>query len=319
MTRLTGNSKIFRKICQARISAHKAYTLSLSDGNSWCLTGDQHTYRFLDKFAAIMELEECPINGFPQIILYRSNNTNEATDELIQLAPPEYRMSGNRSGWSFYDMNTLRIWYHQDMADVFCEVKDIKGPKIEFISMWSALQPIYQQSIGKGGLPFHAGLAERDGQSFLLAAPGHTGKSTCCRRLPLCWRPLSDDETLVVLDNQKRYRAHPFPTWSDYLLQRSGKTWNVQYSVPLSGIFFLEQSETDHASLLGEGKAAVLITESAMQICNKFWTKLDKTDQRHLRKGLFDNACEMAKQIPAYRLKVSRHGRFWEQMEQVLV
>ncbi|MFC1488550.1 SynChlorMet cassette protein ScmC [Thermodesulfobacteriota bacterium] len=318
MSRLTDETRTSRKRSPAHTPAHSAYTLSLSDGNSWCLTGDQHTCRFLDKFAAIMELKECPINGFPKIIL-RSDNANKALNGLIQMVPPEYRVSGNRGGWSFYDLNTLRIWYHQHMADVLCEVKDIKYEEIEFISMWSALLPIYQRSIGKGGLPFHAGLAERDGRGFLLAAPGHTGKSTCCRRLPSSWRQLSDDETLVVLDQQKRYRAHPFPTWSDYLLKRSEKTWDVQYSVPLSGIFFLEQSETDHASLLGEGKAAVLITESAMQICNKFWTVFDKANQRLLSKGLFDNACEMAKQIPAYRLKVSLHGRFWEKIEQILV
>jgi len=309
-------SKTFQKVSPPT-PTYLSYILSLSDGTRWCLTGDQHTFCLLDKFATILELKECPINGIPKIVM-RSDNAIKSVNEFIQMVPNEYRVSGDKRGWSFYDMNTLRIWYHPHVTDVVCEVKDIKGPKIEFISMWAALQPIYQRSIDRGGLPFHAGLAERDGRGFLLAASGHTGKSTCCRRLPLCWQPLCDDETLVVLDHQNRYRAHPFPTWSDYLLQRSEKTWNVQQSVPLSGIFFLEQSETNDVSELGEGQAAVLITESAMQICNKFWINVDNAKQRHLKKGLFDNACEMAKQIPAYRLKVSRQGRFWEQMEQVL-
>ena len=175
-----------------------------------------------------------------------------------------------------------------------------------------------QREFLKGGLPFHAGLVELDGLGVLLAASGDKGKSTCCRRLPDYWKPLCDDEALVVLDKQKKYRVHPFPTWSDYLWNRSKKTWKVQYSVPLSGVFFLEQSEADEVVPVGEGQATVLLSESAMQICQKFWKSLDREDQRLFRKELFNNACEMAKQIPAYLLRVSRNGRFWEKIEQVL-
>jgi len=69
---------------------------------------------------------------------------------------------------------------------------------------------------------------------------------------------------------------------------------------------------------IGAGEAALLISESAMQICEKFWRNASKKEQRKFRKMLFDNACKMAKQIPAYRLGVSRNGRFWEKMEEVL-
>jgi SynChlorMet cassette protein ScmC len=188
----------------------------------------------------------------------------------------------------------------------------------QFINMWYALLPIYYRSIYKRGLPFHSGLVEWNRRGIILAAAGGVGKSTCCRRLPDHWRTLSDDETLVVLDQQDIYRAHPFPTWGDYLNKRKEKTWNVEYSIPLAGIFFIRQSETDGVEPLGEGKAAILITESAMQVCEKFCRSLDKENKRRLRKNLFNNASEMAKKIPAYRLLVSRHGRFWKKMEQVL-
>ena len=87
--------------------------------------------------------------------------------------------------------------------------------------------------------------------------------------------------------------------------------------MPLSAIIFLEQSGTDTIEPLGEGHAAVLITKSASQIYEKFWRKSDQTDQRKFREELFNNACKMAKQIPAYRLGVSLNGRFWEKMEEV--
>jgi SynChlorMet cassette protein ScmC len=135
---------------------------------------------------------------------------------------------------------------------------------------------------------------------------------------PQPWKPLCDDETLVVLDRQKQYRAHPFPTWSDYLWERAENTWNVQYSVPVAAVFFLERAESDEVSSLGEGQAAVLMNESATQVCEKFWRRMDAEFQRQFRMALFDNACRMAMSVPAFRLRASLHCRFWEEMEKVI-
>jgi SynChlorMet cassette protein ScmC len=128
---------------------------------------------------------------------------------------------------------------------------------------------------------------------------------------------LCDDEVLVVLAGGEGYRAHPFPTWGDYLLKRAEKTWNVQYSVPVSGIFFLQHAEVDDVVFLGEGQAAVLMNESAGQVCEKLWGGFSGDDQARFRRKLFNNACEIAKIIPAYRLGVSLGGKFWEKIEQI--
>ncbi|MBW1744683.1 MAG: SynChlorMet cassette protein ScmC [Deltaproteobacteria bacterium] len=299
-------------------SAQQAFHLCLSDGNSWSLTGDPQNAGLVDRLASIMELKECASTSSPRFIFSSNGNTKVGSERAINLLVPETSSSRNRNGWHFYDHNTIRIWHHDDFADVICEVKVNKGREIELINMWFALHPVYQLSISKGGLPFHGGLVERAGQGFLLVASGGTGKSTCCARLPENWRPLCDDESLVVLTEENKYQAHPFPTWSDYLWQESDKTWNVEYSVPLQSIFFLEQSEADTVEPLGEGRAAVLMTESAAQICEKFWRNLAEEDKKKRRKELFDNACEMVKSIPVYRLKMSLEGRFWEKMEEVI-
>jgi SynChlorMet cassette protein ScmC len=129
---------------------------------------------------------------------------------------------------------------------------------------------------------------------------------------------LSDDETLIVLNEQGEYLAHPFPTWSDYLFDRSRKTWDVQCSLPLSGLFFLEQSDMDSVEPLGEGTAAVRMTESAVEICEKFWRGSNGNCEKKSRIRLFNNACRMAKSVPAYSLSTSLEGRFWEKMEEVI-
>jgi SynChlorMet cassette protein ScmC len=265
-----------------------------------------------------MELEECDIDGSARLVFCIRDNTHEALDRMLDVGTSKSYSSGRDDGWYSYYHRTLRVWCHNSIPDVVCEVLVNKGVKIELINMWFALQAIYQRSISKGGLPFHAGLIELGGRGVLLAAAGDTGKSTCCRRIPHPWRLLCDDEVLVALDKQQKYRAHPFPTWSDYLWQQSEKTWNVQFSVPLFGVFFLEQSEGDEVKSIGEGEAALLMTESAIQICHKFWRSVDKEDQKKFREELFNSACKMAKKIPAYRLGVSLNGRFWEKIEQVL-
>ncbi len=284
----------------------KGYHLSLGDGNNWWITSDEDNASWVDKLAAIMELRKCRSNDSPRLIFSKMVDENDVKD------------GSEDAGWICHDAQIIRIWRHDSIPDVICEIKDDGSDDIKYITMWISLQSIYQRSISGGGLPFHAALAELEGRGVLVAASGDTGKSTCYRRFPDYWKPLCDDETLVVLDKQREYRVHPFPTWSDYLWKRGKNTWNVQYSVPLSGIFFLEQSETDEVVPLGKGEAAVLISESASQICQKFWRKADIEDQRRFRGEVFSNACEITERIPAYRLRASLHGRFWEEIENVL-
>lgn len=266
-----------------------------------------------------MELSESKLKGSPRLIFSSKVAANGTINRASDCVSAKLSYKGPNTGWLVSHPDSLRVWCYNNTPDVVCEVKNNdKIAEIEIINMWLALHPIYQRSMCIGGLPFHAGLIELDGRGVLLAAPGDTGKSTCCRRLPDYWKPLCDDEALVVFDTQKQYRTHPFPTWSNYLWRQSEKTWDVQYSVPLTGVFFLEQAAVDEIKPLGQGQAAVLMAASARQVCEKFWRTLAREDQRAFRKEIFDNACEMAKQIPAYRLCVSLNGAFWNKVEQVI-
>lgn len=259
--------------------ATNEYRLYLSDGSRWRITGDEFNGRWIDKLATIMELEESPSNGSPKLVFCKKGHLNGVIGGVTDSVATKSRCS-RVNGWNLYDHDTLRVWYHKDSPDVICELNNNEGYEIEIINMWNSLQPIYQQSICRGGLSLHTGLAELDGRGFLLVGSSDKGKSTCCRRLPDYWKPLCDDEALVVLDEHKKYRAHPFPTWSDHLWNRSEQTWDVQSSVPLHGVFFLEQSEIDEVVPLGEGQASVHLSESALQICQKSCIRLDGKGQR---------------------------------------
>jgi SynChlorMet cassette protein ScmC len=285
----------------------KGYALSLSDNNKWWITGDNDIINWVDELAEIMELKECEPDGSSRLIFLNMSDSNESNIK-------EY-FNIDDQGWECYDRKTLRIWHHDNFPDVICEVNNRN--EIKYLNMWNALQPIYWQSIQNGGLPFHCALAELNGKGILIAAPGDTGKSTCCRRLPDYWKPLGDDESLIVLFKDK-YLVHPFPTWSTYIWKTSSNTWNVQYSVPLRAIFFLEQSETDEVIPLTMGESVIYINESSVQVCQKFWGSMDNENKIRFRTVIFNNACEIAKNIPAFRLCATLHGKFWEEIEKVI-
>jgi SynChlorMet cassette protein ScmC len=297
----------------------KSYSLGLSDGQLWQLTAPQEgeAADFLEKFACIMELKPAGLSDTEKILFCVTDDFLAVKDGCIKrYLGPEAREGDN--GWFGYDHKNLRVWIHPRIPDVICEICDNSTHDAEILNMWLALQPIFQKAQGRGGLPMHAALLELAGKGILISAAGNTGKSTCCRRAPDDWKALCDDETLIVPGNGKVYRAHPFPTWSDYLWRNSKKSWQVESSAPLSAIFFLEQDEANETLPVGKGEEAALITQSANQVCEKFWRRSDQATRTMQVKSLFDNACALAKSVPAYKLRASLHGRFWEEIERVL-
>lgn len=309
--------EIHMKRCMAN-KFSRGYPIALGDGNKWWITGDEDLLDWVDTIGTIMELESGEPNGLPMLILSKIGDRDNPERRKIERWFPNLNSCGLDTGWLVNDYSPIRVWTHQSIPDIICEVKYHRGGKIKFLSMLWAFQPIYQRIIYKGGLPFHAGLVELAGRGILLAARANTGKSTCCRRLPRYWKVCSDDQTLIVSHKEKIYLAHPFPTWSEYILNLSANKWNIQDCIPLSAIFFLEQSIIDEVEPLGEGQAAGLINESTIQICHMYLEELNKKDQRKHREKIFNNVCKIARRVPAFRLKVSLHGRFWEKIEHTL-
>jgi SynChlorMet cassette protein ScmC len=273
---------------------------------------------WLEELAFTMELGRCDGNGYPRLVFMRKKTEREMADAPIACLDQNMQDDLPKSGWKPRKLFAVHIWRHPDVPEVICDIGQEEGHETDIISRWSALYPIFERAQYSGGLPFHAALVERAGRGILLAAPGNTGKSTCCRRLPATWHALCDDETLVVRDHQERYLAHPFPTWSAHLWRRSEQTWHVERHVPLAAIFFLEQAEIDRAVPMGQGQAAVFMTQSAIQVYFLYRHDPDNEEALTFKKKIFENACEIAKSIPAFKLRVSPNSQFWEEIERVL-
>ena len=295
------------------------YLLRLGNGQGWEFVAAEGVKPWVESLASIMQLRNCEPNGYPKLVFTRKRlGVDWWRDPVSRLTR---NISGDLPdrGWEAHDLRSLQLWTHRDVPDVICEMGDEEDRDLDIIRMWLCLSPVYQRALESGGLPLHAALVEKNGTAVLLAAPGGTGKSTCCRRILPPWKALCDDLTLAVADTDRQYRVHPFPTWSDYLWERSGATWDVQRHLSLSAIVFLEQGTTDETIPIGKGEAAACIMESASQVCHSFWRDIALGEKRSLKEKVFDNACGLATSIPAFKLRVSLNGRFWEEMERVLL
>ena len=284
------------------------FSLRLGDDSHWWISGYPPRTSWVEKLAAIMHLHPAKNRG-PNRLVFFTRKVSPSKTETASAPPP---------GWFCQRLMYMHNWYRLDSPDIFCEMDPVFCEFGGYGILWSALHFIHRNSIKLGGLPFHATLASFQGQAVILAGPSGTGKTTCYRRLPPSWQPLCDDELLVVLSPQGHYLTHPFPTWSDYLLHRTEKSWKVENAVPLAGIFFLEQSTKDYCDPLSLTEAAVSVTGSAQQVLIRFLPTCDPREARNVRQAIFENACELVKKIPAFRLQVSLTGRFWEKIETVL-
>ncbi len=292
----------------------QGYALYLDDHNSWWLTGCVDCFEFVSELAFIMRLNETSSDSLPKIIFCKTDylTLNKSLNQNLDIH------SLQENGWVSYDYGKICFWHHNDFPDIICEIRDYKNRYQKYTAMWMSLQSIYLHIMKTGGLPFHAALIQSNNHGVLLAAEGEVGKSTCCRRLPSHWQALCDDESLIVLNKSKEYRVHPFPTWSDYIIKRAENTWDVQRSIPLSAIFFIEQSETDEAISLSVNQASIRITDSSVQAIKGNQTFEDNINHNLVMATIFNNSLDIAKLIPAFRLKVSLKGEFWKEIERVI-
>jgi|Deesub1362A_J573_1020465.scaffolds.fasta_scaffold00877_20 SynChlorMet cassette protein ScmC len=276
------------------------YQLLLAGGQRWCLSSEAGLTEWLGTLAGIMELQWRSFTPSHSLFFKWTRQRRPSLSK-----PPSF------------DFKSVRIWMAE--RDTVAEVwNPEENRNIFFINMWWAIFPIYLDVIERGGLPLHGGLAGIDGKGIVIAGPGGTGKSTNIGRLPDPWKAYSDDESLLVVAPDGKYYAHPFPTWSDHLYGRKDSTFMVNHSLPINGIFFLEQSQADGVIPLNAYTASGLLCESALQVLGRYLNHLSHEVKRRLRLAVFNNACAISKTLPAFILKVHKDGAFWIKLKETL-
>jgi SynChlorMet cassette protein ScmC len=262
--------------------------LRLANGSSWSIAGrNSMADSMVERLADAMQL--------------RSSVNASHTLALTVLDDPSHRESPV--------LNGISVEY--TLGRVLGE--DMLASRLQEISQLIALA-----SQETGGMLLHGALIEKDGEGVVLTGHGGAGKSTAAGRVPPPWRSLCDDTTLIVRDRDGAYRAHPWPTWSSFMFGGAGGTWQTEHSVPLRAVFVLEQAPEDHTDSLGGGETACLLAECGEQVTWPAFHNLPEEQVRSLRARRFDNICDMTRAVPAFRLRLSLTGTFWNEIESLL-
>lgn len=111
-----------------------------------------------------------------------------------------------------------------------------------------------------GGMMLHASAVAYGGRAYLFSGPSGIGKSTHTR----LWRQIFGDEAVVINDDKPALRFLD-ERWYAYGTPWCGKEGiNVNTKVPLAGICFLEQGETNSISSLSAQDAIPRIIPQTM-------------------------------------------------------
>jgi SynChlorMet cassette protein ScmC len=203
-------------------------------------------------------------------------------------------------------------------GSVVCCLPEPTTPDMLAVDMGRIASAIARESMARGGLLLHAALAEYRGSGFVMAAPSGVGKSTASSRLRPPWHSLCDDATLVVRGRNGRWWAHPWPTWSRFFQNGPGGSWPVEQAVHLRVLYFISRAADDRIEPVNATQATALTLESAVDLT---WGANRLTDEESARTLSSDGvraARALTSAVPAYALRLSLDGRFWEEVERVL-
>jgi hypothetical protein len=122
-----------------------------------------------------------------------------------------------------------------------------------------------------------------------------------------------------VPDGSGNYVAHPWPTWSRFFDNGPGGSWDVEQGVPLAAVFFLSRSPEDHAEPLNRNGAAACLMESIHQTVGTPARLGSPREESAALCGMeFSAVNALVNVIPAYLLRISLTGKFWDKIDSVL-
>jgi len=296
---------------------HKTYSFCLSSRLAWefrpCNGSDEDVAAWVDRFASYMGLEY-GASSLARRLWFGKMTAGEGNGQSSRFLPglPAHVSAG---GWRAQGNSGMMLLQHPDVRDVYCGL--FPDDKPAAVRMRRPLGPVFEEVIRAGGLPLHGALVERRGAGLILVGRSGAGKSTCCRRFPPGWQVLGDDLSIVVRTDDGGFRAQPLPTWSAFESGGNGWPCRANHSVPLRAFFFLQQVPDNGVESLAGAKTALVIQRACEEALIPF--DLFHPDQSSfLDRHIFANAVSLVSAVPAFRLRVSLDGRFWEKIDDTL-
>ena len=300
------------------VTPSPAFTLTLADGTTWNFSAEDAVRRQLGILGRVMTLRKDGTGGGARIIFLPSGTVRDGAVDDGSHRDASLLTGLPKNGWNPRAAGQVICWYHAESSHTLCEIARDMTPDVLYPALNLSIAPLYRHAVRQGGFPVHGALVERNGKGCILSGPSQQGKSTCCSRLPRTWNVLCDEQALVLRSGDGGFLAHPLPTWNNFLGKGDQRRWNTERAVPLAGIFFLHKAPEDGVEPLERARGAVLLYDAAMYKYRFAMAGAAQEEIRAERGALFGSTCDAAQRIPAFTLRVSLHGRFWEEMETVM-
>lgn len=297
---------------------HPGYSLKLANGRAWRFIADRNSEWLCEELVRLAGLNTASPGPCETVALVSGGIEQPLADVLDKARKLPGAITLPEDGWVSNNHRFLKFWNRPGTPFAIGATSDRRDRKTDVTQVRQTLYPVVAGEIATGGMSVHGALVEREGAGVLIAAKGGTGKSTCCRRIPLPWRVLCDDEALVVNTGNDTYRAHPFPTWSEHMWGPSERSWQAERHVRIAAIFFLEKADTDEVIPYPQGMAAVSLYISGIEAFEKYKVFMSTAQVAEFSARILDNSCRIARTIPAYVLKATLTGRFWEAIDREL-
>jgi SynChlorMet cassette protein ScmC len=302
----------------SQIHEDSVYRLSLGNGQSWQIYPVDGAESWVESFASILRLKRTTSETFPKLIFTGKDSGRVISPELPESFDRTIREKFPRVGWEFQEKNSVKVWTHVSLPDVFFELKGVSDHSINALHIIHALIPVVRHAQNSGGLLLNADLFDHEGKAALLSGIGKKEEINLMEQMPSSWKVLCERETLVIPNRENSYLAHPFPSWQQLLRADNKIMIEIEQSVPISALVFLERSKRDKIGLLEENEAANLILESSLNLQDqRFSDETHETEER-LSSRIMKNASLLSKVISCYRLHVSHPAKLWDRMEEIL-
>ncbi|OQB36212.1 MAG: hypothetical protein BWY05_01127 [Euryarchaeota archaeon ADurb.Bin165] len=194
-------------------------------------------------------------------------------------------------------------------------IHDAKARSMSFKTLTIAITYGMQN---QGAIMLHTATLVRDNEAILIAASSGGGKSTTASRLIPPWHA-PGDECCIVLPGDGEYCVFALPTWSQVLEDTERKKmWNTQKSYKLKAFCVLVQDTYDAMEKIGKAQSIAAITGSARQATLIQLDKSGKDFNQDFFSGCYRTAEKMVQDIPAFILRTTLTGSFWEEIEHKL-
>ncbi|RJX21226.1 MAG: SynChlorMet cassette protein ScmC [Desulfobulbus sp.] len=232
-----------------------------------------------------------------------------------------------RELWVFVDPGVPEPRIHcDDIGAVFCLLPPLADHDKLVVGMSVITQALARAELSRGALLIHGALISAPGPrqyGVILAGPGTVGKTTASNRLPPPWRSLCDDTSFVDYCRSGGFMAHPWPTWSRFFRDPDGKPgpggkWDVRNGLPLKAIFFLARGREDQITPLPVASAMAFLKETVQQVSFLMPHGLPDDQARLLHHKQLAAAEQLVRAIPAFTLRLSLTGSFWNLIAETL-